>query len=322
MMQAVILAAGLGTRLMPVTARRSKAMVPVLGTPLVERALAPIVANGVRDVVLVIGPEDAEIRRHFSKTTSLDVTTRFVVQEHRQGMAHALALAAPLLDGPFVLSACDNLVSAEHARELLDARQGADAVLSLLDVEPRNVLRSAAVELDGRTVLRIVEKPRIEDAPSHTVSLPLYVLPRQLLDILPSVKPSSRGELELQDAIQKLIDSGGRVVGVRATSRQQVSTPGDLLALNRRLLRAGDDNSLVVPERVGHGTCFLPPLRIEGGVSIGDRCELGPDVYLENGCSIGNGVVLRNSLVLRGAHVPDGQRFAGKVLSRAGDLRE
>ena len=314
-MKAVILAAGLGTRLMPVTARRSKAMVPVLGTPLVERALAPIIANGVRDVVLVIGPEDDEIRPHFIERTSLDITTRFVVQERRRGMAHALGLAAPLLDGPFVLSACDSLVSAEHVGELLAARQEADAVLSLLDVEPRAVSRSAAVELDGRTVLRIVEKARIEDAPSNTVSLPLYVLPRQLLDILPSLTPSSRGELELQDAIQKLIDGGSRVVGVRSADRQQVSTPEDLLALNRRLLRAGDDHSVVVPEQVGNGTCFLPPLRIEGGVTIGDRCELGPDVYLENGCSIGDGVVLRDSLVLRGAQVHDGQRVVGRVLS-------
>jgi len=315
MMKAVILAAGLGTRLMPVTARRSKAMVPVLGTPLVERAITPIAANGVRDFVLVIGPEDAEIRPHFNKRISLDISTRFVVQERRRGMAHALSLAAPLLDGPFVLSACDSLVSAEHVGGLLAARQGADAVLSLLDVEPWAVSRSAAVELDGSTVLRIVEKPRTEDAPSTTVSLPLYVLPRQLLGLLPSLTPSSRGELELQDAIQKLIDRDSRVVGVRTTDRQQVSTPEDLLALNRRLLRAGDDHCLVVPEQVGQCTCFLPPLRIEGGVSIGDRCELGPDVYLENGCSIGDGAVVRNSLVLRGARVRDGQTVVGRVLS-------
>jgi len=70
-----------------------------------------------------------------------------------------------------------------------------------------------------------------------------------------------------------------------------------------------------VPEQVGNGTCFLPPLRIEGGVSIGDRCELGPNVYLENGCSIGDRVVLRDSLVLRGAQVRDGQRVVGRVLS-------
>jgi bifunctional UDP-N-acetylglucosamine pyrophosphorylase/glucosamine-1-phosphate N-acetyltransferase len=314
-MQAVILAAGLGTRLMPVTARRSKAMVPVLGKPLVERALAPIAANGVRDVVLVVGPGDDEIRHHFDERTSLDVTTRFVVQEHRRGMAHALGLAAPLLDGPFVLSACDSLVSADHWRELLASLRGADAVLSLLDVEPAKVPKSAAVELDEGTVLRIVEKPGIEDAPSHTISLPHYAFPRILLDHLPGVKPSPRGELELQDAIQRLIDTGGRVVGVRSNDRQQVSTPQDLLGLNRRLLRAGDDDGTVAPGRVGRGTRLLPPLRIEGGVAIGDDCELGPDVYLESGCSIGDGVVLRNSLVLRGARVRDGQRVEGEVIS-------
>jgi NDP-sugar pyrophosphorylase family protein len=313
-MQAVILAAGRGTRLQPVTLDRSKAMVPVLGRPLVERVMAPFIANGVRDFVLVISPEDLEIEAYFSQRTNLEITTRFIVQVERLGTAHALGLAAPYIGGRFLVSACDSLVDGAHVEALLAAAQEADVVLSLLDVEPEVVSRSAAVELDGLVVRRIIEKPRPEEAPSHTVSLPLYVLPQHVFDILPGLPASCRGELELQDAIQKLIDGGSRVVGVRSTDRQQVSTPEDLLALNRRLLRAGSEHCLVAPEQVGNGTCFVPPLRIEKGVTIGNGCELGPDVYLENGCNIGDRVVLRDSLVLRGAHVRDGQRVVGRVL--------
>jgi len=314
-MQAVILAAGLGTRLQPVTRDRSKAMVPTLGRPLVERAMMPYAANGIRDFVLVVGADDEEIRRHFSGRSDLDVTVRFAVQEEQLGMAHALAAAADLIEGPFVLSACDSLVSVKHVGEVLCAADSADAVLSILDVEAELVARSASVEMDGVRMRRIVEKPAPGDSASNTISLPHYVFPRRLIDRLPGVGRSVRGEYEIQDAIQTLIDDGGTVVGIRAAERRQVSTPEDLLALTMRLLREEVEPKHIATERVGEGTDLVGPLRIEAGVDIGDHCEIGPVVYLESGSSVGNGAVVRESVVLRNGRVGDGQRVVGEILS-------
>ena len=314
-MQAVILAAGMGTRLKPVTRYRSKAMVPVLGRPLVERAMMPFVENGVRDFVLVVSPDDDQVRRYFSHQTSLEIEVQFVVQKERLGMAHALGKAVPLVRGQFSLSSCDSLVDPSHVRELLAAAIGADAALSLLDVEPHLVSRSAVVELDGNWVRRIVEKPSLETAPSHTVSLPHYVFSPQLLDHLARVEPSPRGEYELQDAIQGLIDEGGLVIGVRAAERFQVSTPGDLLALNQRLLADGLETQVVQRDRVGDGTQFVDPVRVESGVIIGSGCEVGPGVFLESGCRIADGAVIRRSIVLRGGRVGAGEIIEDRVVT-------
>ena len=314
-MQAVVLAAGLGTRLRPLTANRSKAMVPVLGRPLVERALMPFVENGVRDFVFVISPDDTEITRHFTERTSLDITAQFVIQEERLGTAHALGIAAPFLSGRFAVSACDSLVDELHVRALLGEGDGPDAVLSLLDVEPELVSRSAAVSLDGHTVRRIVEKPTREDAPSFTVSLPHYIFSPRLLDLLPRIEASPRGEYEIPEAIQGLIDAGHQVVGVHAEERLQVSSPEDLLALTRRLLSAGSEPKQVVPARVGRDTSFVEPLRIENDVVIGDGCEVGPEVYLESGCRIGRGAVVRRSIVLRGGRIADGETVEDRVVT-------
>jgi len=304
-MQAVILAAGMGTRLRPVTANRSKAMVPVLGRPLVERALLPFVENGVRDFVFVISPDDAEITRHFTELTSLDIAARFVTQEKRLGTAHALGIAAPFLSGRFAVSACDSLVDESHVRALLAEGDGPDAVLSLLDVEPERVSRSAAVSLDGHTVRRIVEKPAWENAPSFTVSLPHYIFTPRLLDLLPRLEASPRGEYEIPEAIQGLIDAGRQVVGVRAKERLQVSSPADLLKLTRQMF--SDDSKLEQrdPDHVGQGRTFVEPLLVERGVVLGDDCEVGPEVFLETGCQIGRGAVVRRSIVLRGGRVDD-----------------
>jgi len=314
-MQAVILAAGRGTRLRPVTTNRSKAMVPVLGRPLVERALLPFYENGVRDYVFVVSPDDSEITRHFTKGTSLDISAQFVVQEERLGTAHALGIAAPFIKGRFAVSACDSLVDAAHVRALLGEGDDPDAVLSLLDVEPELVSRSAAVSLDGHRVLRIVEKPAQENAPSFTVSLPHYICSPRLLDLLPGLGASPRGEYEIADAIQGLIDAGRRVVGVRADERLQVSSQEDLLKVTRQMFSKCPEPIQADLTRDYHGTAFLNPVRVEQGVMVGDACVIGPEVFLESGCQIGDGAVVRRSIVLRGGRVAKGETVEDKVVT-------
>jgi bifunctional UDP-N-acetylglucosamine pyrophosphorylase/glucosamine-1-phosphate N-acetyltransferase len=314
-MQAVVLAAGMGTRLRPLTDTRSKAMITVLGRPLVERAIAPLLENEIRDLVFVVASDDHEIRSHFTDGGGSGIRARCVVQEPRLGTAHALGVAAELIEGPFAVWACDSLVDRHHVAQLLAAATEADAALSVLDVEPELVSRSAAVRMDGDAVRRIVEKPSVEDAPSLTVSLPHYVFTPRLLELLPRVDPSPRGEYELADAIQKLIEEGGRVVGVRATHRHQVSTPDDLLAETRRLLAAAADAAFDSRSTAGRGTRLIGPYRIEHDVVIGRNCEIGPEVYLEFGCRIGEGAVLRRSIVLREARVAAGELLEDAVIS-------
>lgn len=312
-MQAVILAAGRGTRLAPVTDDRSKAMVPVLGRPLVDRVAETLVAGGLRDLVMVIGPDDDEIRRFFTSETSLDVTVNFVVQEQRLGMAHALGLAAPCVKGSFVLSACDSLKPVDHVEALLAAAARADGALSLMDVAPERVCLAAPVEMDGKVIRRIVEKPAPEDAPSDTVSLPLYVLPHRVLELLAGQGPSARGEYELQDGIQALIDEGSQIIGVKTESRLQVSTPADLLDLNLRFLDETPRGR--GPESVADGTVVQAPVWIDDGVVIGRNCRIGPGVVLERGCVLGDGVHLSRSMVLRHALVPEGLEIEGQVVA-------
>ncbi len=313
-MQIVVLAAGRGTRLRPVTENRSKAMAPVLDRPLVERALAPWVANGLTDAIFVVGPEDDEIRAVFRPGNALGVAVRFVVQEERRGMAHALGLAAPSLRGDFCLTACDSLVPTDHTADLLAAHRDGTAVLSLMDVPEAMVARSASVELDGMRIRRIVEKPNRGEAPSNTVSLPHYVLPQRLLDILPDLEPSERGEIELQDGIQRLIDEDRPVVGVRTLSRLQVSNPDDLLHVNLEELAKGEEAAVVHSATVSGDAELIGRLRIDREVVVGRRCVIGPNVFLERGCALGDDVTVRNSVVLRGARVADGSAVDGMLL--------
>jgi len=317
-MQGVILAAGKGSRLQPITLTRSKAMVPILGKPIVERVMEDLAVNGVDDFILVVSPDDRYITRYFRRESELDADVRFVYQPERLGMANALECAGPLITDDFILSACDNLLSSAHVGRMIEAWHGSprpNAVLTLMPVEAERLGSVGIVEIDGPWITRIVEKPRPEEAPSNISSLPLYCFSPRILEYLPQVPLSPRGEYELQDAIQMLIERDGRVYGVVVDHRLTLTSPADLLALNRHYLFNGDNRPQLAPYTVGPNTQLITPLRIEEGTTIGANCTIGPDVYIERDCRIGEGVTIRNAVILRESVVPDGETIEDWVVS-------
>lgn len=316
-MQAVVLAAGRGTRLLPLTRNRTKAMLPVVGKPVVERVMDGLRAGGIREFIVVASPEDRAIRPYFEEHSLIDARVRFVEQPEPLGMADALHSAMPLIEGDFILSACDNLVPVEDIRRLL-ARWTSEprpaALLSLLEVEPEQVEKSGVVSIEGARVLEIVEKPSREQAPANTISLPLYLFAPMLLDHLAGVPRSPRGEYELQDAIQALIDRGSPVYGERVSSRMTLTGPSDLLAINRNFLQSSQRIGFGYPASVGHGTQILPPVFIEEGTRIREECTIGPNAYIEPDCRIEARAVVREAVVLKGSVVAAGALVENQVI--------
>jgi NDP-sugar pyrophosphorylase family protein len=255
---------------------------------------------------------------YFGTHTEPDVRVQFVVQSERRGMANALSKAAEHVRGDFLLTACDNLVPANEIGQMLalwKARPQPNGILALMEVAPEKIKAVGIVELDGEWVTDIVEKPNPEQVSSNIASMPLYIFSKRILDYLPEVPLSPRGEYELQDAIQMLIERDGQVRGYHIPGRLTLTSPADLLALNRHYLVNGNTNQHDSPKTVGTNTKLIPPLHIEAGVVIGTGCEIGPNVYIERDCRIGDGVTIRESVLLRGVRVPDGMTVEEKVIS-------
>jgi len=317
-LQGVILAAGKGSRLHPITTTRSKAMLPILGRPIIERVMEMLYRNGVQEFVLVVSETDSEVARYFSSELDLEADIQVVCQSERLGMANALQQAAPHIHGDFVLSACDNLVSEDHVAELFAAHTrepGINGTLSVMRIDESLLGRTGIVDVQDGRVTRILEKPKPEDAPTNIASLPLYVFSPALLDLLPDVKLSARGEYELQDAIQMLIDRHGNVQHVFTAGRLTLTGPEDLLAINRHYLLNGHDRPQLAPFTVGKNTHLITPLRIETGAVIGEGCVIGPRVYIERDCHVGNNVTIKDAVILRDAQVSDGVMIVGEVIS-------
>lgn len=317
-MQAVILAAGKGSRLHPITLNRSKAMLPILGKPIVERVMEGILACRVSDFILVIAPTDQLIIEHFRSRCKLKAQVSFIIQPEQRGMADALCHAAPAITGDFILSACDNLVPAEHIQQIVERLSQdphSDGVISLLPIEPERMGNVALVEMEGDSIKRIVEKPIPGETKSNISSLPLYAFNTRILGYLEKVPRSPRGEYELQDAIQMLIEDGGRISGVYASRRLTLTNIPDLLAINREYLSDDHYERLISPQSIGHGTQIIAPVYIETGTIIGVNCQIGPYAYIEHDCNIGDGVVIENAVILAGTSIVDNAVISRNVVA-------
>ncbi len=316
-MQAVLLAAGRGRRLHPFTLKRSKAMMPVAGKPMVGRVLDRLIQNEVSDLIVVTGPGDHEIRRYFQELSLPGISLKWVVQPVPLGMAQALSLAAPYLGESFLVTSCDNLTPVSHVANLLATHQSrkANATLSLMKMDSGSKALGSTVKFDQGQVRRIIEKPAPNEILSRITSLPLYIFSPQLLDCLSDVSLSPSGEYELQDAIQLLIERKGKVAGVFTPSRMQLTQADDLLALNRHYLSRHQGPPYLPPDCIGSGTQLTPPLGIEPGTTIGSHCTIGPDVYIESNCTIGANVLLQDAVILRDTQIEDRQVIVGQVLA-------
>jgi bifunctional UDP-N-acetylglucosamine pyrophosphorylase/glucosamine-1-phosphate N-acetyltransferase len=317
-MQAVILAAGRGTRLSPITDTRTKAMCPVAGKPMVERVMDTLVASGISDFILVISPDDPDIIGYFDHTSKIRARIQFVTQEKQLGMGHALLQAAPFINDDFILSSCDNLVENKAIIRMLTLWAGyppPNGILALLRVGPEELTRMGVVEMDeDNHIIQIVEKPTLEEAPSNIGSVPIYLFSPKLVDYLGKIQPSPRGEYELQDAMQELIEKDGDVYGLLLPKRIDLTHPQDLLRLNLYFLERQNTKNEIDTEYSGNGTRFINPVIVENGVTIGDNCQIGPNVFIESGAILGDDVWLENCVVLRDQKVPAQARLKDKLV--------
>jgi len=306
----VVLAAGRGTRLGTITTDRSKAMLPVAGMPMVGRVLEMLLSGGCDRFIVVVHPSDQELAAFLIGSPWAD-RVRTVDQAQRLGMAHALQCAGPLIraDGArdFVLASCDNVYPSGHVAQLVARRrsQNLDAAITLLQVTPAQIPTLAVVHIQNGFVQSIVEKPSPEDAPSDLGVPSLHALSTRILECLPRVPVSVRGEREFPDALKVLIEDGGRVGGQVVHKRLTLTRPPDLIALTDYFLRR-DPRCASVDDRPTDGTQIVAPVRIERGARVGPECRLGPVAVLESGCQVGARCVVRNSIVLRSAAVEAG----------------
>jgi NDP-sugar pyrophosphorylase family protein len=313
--QAVILAAGRGTRLGLLTKDRPKSMLPVLGKPMMARVMDRLREAGIRRFVVVIGDQEGAIAAYLTSSWHPETEIKFVIQAIPTGTVDALRLAAAHIDGPFLVTAVDNLTSAEHVQRLIkhfNEDTGQIVTLSLLPATPDQIRVSSGVVVEGDRVTAIEEKPA-EPRGSYA-SIMLYAFDPQMVEYLSRVSVSARGEREIASAIQLCITDGKHVGYVVTDWRLHLTKEVDLLAINQHFLQEGRDNHIL--SEIPGSVHIIPPVRIDPKVSVGQAARIGPNVYLESGVTIGERAILQDTIVLAGAIVPAAETCSGEIIDR------
>jgi dTDP-glucose pyrophosphorylase len=275
--QGVILAAGRGVRLEPLSGIRPKALHPVCNKPIMQYQLEAMREAGIRRVWVVINPQGTAIADYFGDGRGLGLAIDYVLDEAPSGIAMSLARVERQLSGPFAVFLGDIfLVFDDFAKALEPMAQGAAGTIVVRRDDPEAIRRNFAVvsDAEGR-VRRVIEKPA--SPPTQLKGCGVYVFDEGIFEAIRQTPPSAlRGEHEITDAIQTLVDTGRPVYAVENVRwDMNINDRTDLLMCNLRVLH---ENSL--DYIVGEGTQLGHGVDVSRSV-IGDRVVIDAPVRLE-----------------------------------------
>ena len=333
-MKGLILSGGKGTRLRPLTHTSAKQLVPVANKPVLFYGIEAMAAAGIRDVGIIIAPETGdEIREAVGDGNAFGIRIEYIEQDAPLGLAHAVLTAEPYLgDDPFVMYLGDNLLR-DGIVALVDTFRTdmPDALILLTPVpDPENY---GVAELDGeRRVARLVEKP--PEPKSDLALVGVYMFKPAIFEAARSIEPSARGELEITDAIQTLVDGGLRVdPHIVHGWWKDTGQVQDMLEANRLIL---DDlreriDGQVVDSRVEGRVVLEAGARLErstvrGPAMIGRNARI-VDAYIGPYTAIGDDVEITNaelehSIVLAGSSIKDLEyRIEASLIGRNVSIR-
>ena len=312
-MKAVILAAGEGRRMYPLTDIRPKVMLPVANKPIVEHLLISLREAGVREILFVVGYHSEKIREYFGDGSRWSVTVQYSTQKKQLGTADAVRQVSSWAGDRFILVNGDVVLGRDDIKALMKCDNAAIGLSPQKDVSGLGV-----VEMQGTSVIRIHEK--IQNPPSNMVNTGLYLLTRDIFDAIDDTRLSRRGEYELTDSLQLLIDRGIPLTGHTVGNWLNFTYPWDLLSANQSLMTTAQSSDIkgeveqgaVIkgPVSVGKGSVVRSGSYIIGPVAIGEGCDIGPNCYIRpctaigDGCHIGASVEVKNSILMAGARAP------------------
>jgi UDP-N-acetylglucosamine diphosphorylase/glucosamine-1-phosphate N-acetyltransferase len=310
--KAVILAAGEGTRMHPLTYTRPKVMLPIAGKPILEHLLLAMKQVGIQDFIFICGYHDEIIRNYFGNGRKWNVDIQYTNQRKQLGTADALRMVEGSINEDFLMANGDVMIESQDIQHLIEKTGNVMSVIERQEVANLGVIEGQ----DGR-IIRIYEK--MAEPPSHLANAGIYLFTPDIFEAIGKTDKSVRGEYEITDSIQILIDSGKPVFYHIINKWLDLSYPWDLLTANEIIIanllprNLGEIEANVVIKgaiSVGKGTIIRSGAYIVGPVIIGENCDIGPNCFIRpstmigDNCHIGAAVEVKNSLIMNGTKIP------------------
>ena len=297
---AVVLAAGEGNRLRPLTHNRPKPMLPAANRPVLEYVFDALINAGIEKIAVVIGYKRNRVQEHFGPTYR-DVPIEYLIQKKQLGSGHALLKARAVIDEPFLVVNGDRVLESGLVADVVAEFEAyPDAAATLGVLEHRDARQYGAVALHEGRIDEIIEKPDTDDY--RLINAGVYAFRTSIFERIEATE-RREGEIQLPDTLARLIDEGEDIRGVRIDGLSPHATyPWDLLTLTREILARGrvdepareqgvwvDDSALVHEDAI-----------LQAPVVVGPDCEVGPGAVVGPDVALGRNVTVEaNATVAR-----------------------
>ncbi len=331
-MKALILSGGHGTRLRPITHSQQKQLIPVANKPILFYTIEDVIEAGAKDIGIIVGPNKEQVMETV-ESGDWDADIRFIYQSDPLGLAHTVLIAEEFLgDEDFVMYLGDNIIRggiAQHAEKFRSLNP--DSLVLLTEVDDPQRFGVAEFDDSGR-VKRLVEKPKVP--PSNFALAGIYFFKPRIIEACKSIKSSWRNELEITDAIQWLIDNGGKVEAAKIEGWwKDTGKAEDILEANRLILDevAPKNEGVLVNSKIfgraviGNGS-ILENSIIKGPCIIGRGCKItdsyiGPYTSINDECVI-SGTEMEDSIVMAGCTIINAARIIESLIGKNVRIKE
>jgi len=327
----VILHGGRGSRLRPLTHTGPKQLIPIANKPMSQYALEDLRESAVRNIAIILGDVGYEkVIEYYGDGAKFNVKVTFIHQGEPKGIAHAVGLAREFVgDEPFVVYLGDNLLK-DGIKDLVKDFANSEAAAQILLSHVRNPQLFGVAELDGKgRVVRLVEKPKVP--PTDLALVGVYMFRRPVFDVIDRLKPSWRGELEITEAIQGLLDMGLTVRShVVSGWWKDTGRTEDILEANQLVLsdmrpfnKGTFEENVTATTKIAieEGALVKSGCTLRGPLIIGRNCQIGPETYIGPYTSIGDNVTIRggeieNSIILDDSVIECGKRIVDSLVGK------
>lgn len=316
-MQCLVLAAGDGTRMLPLTARTAKPLLKVAGKPFIDHTIEVLNSAGIEDIALLIGWHKEEVMFYYAQMDHIE-TPHFVEQHERLGTAHAIAQAEDWVKEPFLCINGDVLPDERTLRALMEASSKDSSAVAMACTHVDDPTGYGIVETDERgCVTGLVEKP---DRPAgNLINAGMYAFPVDIFDAIRETPMSPRGEYEITTTFEDLM-ADGRLRALEMTEPWiEVTYPWDVLRANVHLMQDLEtsvegqvdqgvhmEGAVVVRKeaRVRSGAYIQGPVIIDKGADVGPNCYLRGSTYIGRNCRVGAAVEVKNTILMDKSNIP------------------
>jgi len=320
-MKAVILAAGEGTRLRPITSSKPKPMIKICGKPILEHIINSLSYSEIKEVIIVTNYKGEAIQQYFKNRKNDNLKIRFKKQEKMIGTGNALGITESMINEDFILVYGDLLFSPNALKKIIHIfkTKKPDGVIAVIPV--KNPEKYGIIEIEkNQKIKRIIEKPDSNSAPSNLANAGLYIFSKEIFKKIKQLKPSIRGEYELTDAISLSIKDGKQIEAVKISDEDwiDISRPWDLLEANKWILKrlthkilgtVEEGAQLIGPvtvaanAKIRSGVYIQGPAFIDEGSDIGPNCYIRPYTSIGKNVRIGNACEIKNTIIMDKTHV-------------------